>query len=75
MTITTIKVSTEVRDRLKRQAAADGRTLGEHLAHIADLADRDRRLAHLHGAIAATSPELLDSYREELETWDELDRG
>ena len=36
MTATTIKVSRETRDRLKAQAARHHRTLGEHLARLAE---------------------------------------
>ena len=44
---TTIKVSGELRDRLKTQAARDGLTLGAHLAHLADADDRRHRLLTL----------------------------
>lgn len=67
---TTIKVSNELRDRLKAQAARADRTLGAHLAALADLADRDERLARLKQAIADTSPEALESYRVETLQWE-----
>ena len=67
---TTIKVSIELRDRLKAQAAEHGRTLGEHLAGLADRADREARLARLRRQIAATPPALRESYREETGAWD-----
>jgi len=73
MTQTTIKVSTDVRDRLKGQAAAAQRTIGEHLAHLADLDDRRARFAALGQAIAATPAELTASYRAETEAWEHLD--
>lgn len=52
---TTIKVSDELRDRLKAQAARDGRTLGAHLARLAEEDDRAHRLSDLKTAIAHTS--------------------
>ena len=70
---TTIKVSTEVRDRLKGQAMAAHRTMGEHLEHLADLDDRRARFAALGEAIAAMAPELIDSYHAETEAWERLD--
>ena len=36
-------VSNDVRDRLKVQADRADRTLGEHLAHLAGLGDREHR--------------------------------
>jgi len=51
---TTIKVTTETRDRLKAQASVAGTSLGEHLARLADLADRHERLESLRVAIATT---------------------
>lgn len=75
MTSTTIKVSTEVRDQLKRQAAAQHRTLGAHLAHLAELGERESRMHGLRAAIAATSASDLESYRAETREWDRIERG
>jgi predicted transcriptional regulator len=72
MTATTIKVSTDVRDRLKAQAQAAHRTLGEHLRHLADLGDRAARFEALRAAIAATPPELMESYRREVAEWESI---
>ncbi|MGN6250789.1 MAG: hypothetical protein ACTHNS_03125 [Marmoricola sp.] len=75
MTSTTIKVTAEVRDRLKVQAAREHRTLGEHLGHLADLADREQRFDALRNAMATTSAEEMSSYAEEVAAWDDLERG
>ena len=69
---TTIKVSNEVRDQLKRQAALAHRTLGQHLEYLASLGAREARMASLRAALKATSPEELASYREELRAWDRI---
>lgn len=71
---TTIKVSNEVRDRLKAQATRAHRTLGEHLAHLVDLADREGRFQDLRQAIAATPPQAMQSYADEVAAWEQLDR-
>lgn len=71
---TTIKVSNEVRDRLKAQATRAHRTLGEHLAHLADIADREDRFAALRRAIDSTSPAAMASYADEVAAWDQFDR-
>lgn len=71
---TTIKVSTEVRDRLKRQAHAARRTLGEHLEHLAELNDRQGRFAALKSRIDATPADAMSAYRAETEAWERLDR-
>lgn len=70
---TTIKVSTELRDRLKAQANAERLTLGEHLERLAELDDRRRRLEALGFAIRSTPSELLESYRDETAAWNALD--
>jgi len=67
---TTIKVSDEVRDRLKAQASRAGLTLGAHLAALADAADRRERLAELRRAVAASSPEDLSSHDAESGGWE-----
>lgn len=66
---TTIKVSDELRDRLKVQAAAAHLTLGEHLARLADLADRRARLAAMQAALSGASTEELADYRAEAAEW------
>lgn len=68
MTSTTIKVSTQVRDRLKASATAHGRTLGEHLeALLVDEARRER-FAVLRSQIVANPPDRR--YLDELAEWD-----
>jgi len=70
---TTIKVSNELRDRLKEQAARDGLTLGAHLSHLADADDRRWRLESLREAVAQTSPADIESYSSETAEWEQLE--
>lgn len=70
MTQTTIKVSRDLRDLLKRQAKAGHRTLGEHLAHLASLEDKQKRFERLRAEVDATSDEDMASYRDETEWWE-----
>lgn len=70
MSHTTIKVTRDLRDRLKRQASAEHRTLGEHLEHLASMAERQQRFARLRDEVDATSSEHLASYREETAWWE-----
>jgi hypothetical protein len=72
---TTIKVSNEIRDRLKGQAALAHRTLGQHLEHLAGLGEREARMASLRAAIKATPREDLASYREETHAWDRIENA
>jgi len=67
---TTIKVSDELRDRLKEQAARSGLTLGAHLAALADMADRRQRLSAVKAAIAASSSTDTASYAAETQRWE-----
>jgi predicted DNA-binding protein len=67
---TTIKVSDELRDRLKAQASRDGLTIGAHLARLADADDRRHRLLALKTAIAETSAEETESHRVEAADWE-----
>ena len=71
---TTIKVPNDVRDQLKAQAAAAHRTLGEHLAHLANLEERSARFTAVRAAIASTPLEAIKSYRAEVAEWERLDR-
>lgn len=75
MTATTIKVTAEVRDRLKAQAASAHLTLGEHLERLADLADREARYAALASAIDVMTSEQLDGCLRESADWLEADLG
>lgn len=70
---TTIKVTSDLRDRLKAQATEDGRTLAEHLSLLADLGDRKRRFAALKSAIESTPPDQMESYFEEVAEWESID--
>lgn len=72
---TTIKVSSEVRDRLKGQAAVAHRTLGQHLEYLAGLGEREARMAALRAAMRATSSEDLASWREETSAWGRIEGG
>lgn len=66
---TTIKVSTDTRDRLRAQAAVAGVSLGEHLKRLADLADRASRFAAMKAAMDATSVADMGTYRAETTEW------
>ena len=67
MTATTIKVSSGLRDRLKAQAHAHGRTLGEHLeALVEDEARRDR-FAQVRRSMAQSPPD--EEYHDEARDW------
>ncbi|WP_210481545.1 hypothetical protein [Naasia sp. SYSU D00948] len=67
---TTIKVTDELRDRLKAQAAQAGRTLGAHLAALADMEERRQRLAAVKAALARTSDEDAASHSAETREWE-----
>jgi predicted DNA-binding protein len=67
---TTIKVSDELRDRLKVQAARDGLTLGAHLARLAEADERAHRLSDLKTAIAHTSGTSAALYAAEAAEWE-----
>src|SRR3546814_17147013 len=66
---TTIKVSDELRDRLKEQAARDRLTLGSHLAHLADAEDRRWCLPTLNSALDSSRSEAARSPRRSEEPW------
>lgn len=67
MTATTIKVSTELRDRLKQHASAHHRTIGEHLDALLAEEARRERFAELRRKMAETPPDL--PYETETEQW------
>jgi len=67
---TTIKVTDELRDRLKGQAARDGLTLGAHLAHLADAEDRRWRLRQLKAAVERSGAADAESHAAEAAEWE-----
>ena len=73
MTMTTIKVSRELRDRLKVEAEREGKTLGGYIERLAELDAREKRWEALRVAMANTSPEDWASYRAETEEWERAD--
>lgn len=72
MTLTTIKVSTDLRDRLRTAAAARGRTLGEQIEAMLDDSARAERLARLREQLAANPPDeqyLADAAEWQADRW------
>lgn len=67
MTVTTIKVSSDLRDRLKESASAHGRTLGEHLEALLREEERRERFARLREQLASNPPD--ERYAADLEEW------
>lgn len=73
MTTTTIKVSSETRDRLKAHAAAAHATLGDYLARLADGADRRQRMAAVATAMRNATADELRDYQREAAEWVDAD--
>lgn len=67
MTMTTIKVPSEVRDVLKSQAREHGRTLGDHLTFLAAEEARRQRFVELRRAMAESPPD--EAYRRDALGW------
>lgn len=67
MTLTTIKVESQLRDVLKRQAQLHGRTLGEHLEALAAAEERRARFDAMRTAMQQQPPDA--SYREQSRAW------
>lgn len=67
MTLTTIKLSSDLRDTLKKQAALRRRTLGEHLSALAEEEERRTRFAALALAMEARPADA--DYTEEARHW------
>ncbi|WDH79677.1 hypothetical protein PTQ19_04305 [Microbacterium esteraromaticum] len=75
MTMTTIKVSTDLRDRLKSHATAEQLTMNSYLEKLLEREERAHRFAVLREQMANTSEEDWKSYREETQWWDTLENG
>ncbi|OJX98446.1 hypothetical protein EDD28_0196 [Salana multivorans] len=67
MTVTTIKVDVQLRDRLKAQAQRHGRTLGEHLVTLAEDEERRDRFASVRRAMLAHPADA--AYEAETRSW------
>ena len=68
MSTTTIKVTTERRDRLHAQAAQEGRTMGSLVEELLDEHLRRQRFQRLRAAYAAS---VDTAYLDEVREWDE----
>jgi len=66
---TTIKVSKDLRDRLREEADRDHATLGALLEALLEERARARRFDELREAIATTPEAELSTWSEETEAW------
>lgn len=71
MALTTIKVPTELRDRISRNAKQRNMTLSALLRELVDAYDREQRFAAIRDAYARLPAD--DDYREEIAEWDSVD--
>ncbi|HMR49753.1 MAG TPA: Arc family DNA-binding protein [Arachnia sp.] len=67
MTTTTIKVPSELRDRLKSAARRDGRSMSEYIDRLLSDEEFRSRMARLREEIALTPPD--DEYLADAEVW------
>ena len=70
MTLTTIKVTTQTRDRLKAAARAQRSTLEELLEQLISEHERRGRLESMRAAVAASPPDVMRAYLEEASEWE-----
>ena len=70
MTMTTIKIDAELRDRINGAAREQGVTAGSFVELLFERWLRDQRFAAMREAMARTSDDLAESYRRETAAWD-----
>lgn len=70
MTATTIKVSTDLRDRLNEAAREEGMTTGSFVEELLELHLRERRFARLRAALASSDEADRASHEAEAAAWD-----
>jgi hypothetical protein len=70
MTMTTIKIDSDLRDRLNGAAREQGVTAGSFVELLFERWLRDQRFAAMRAAMARTPDELAESYRREAAAWD-----
>ena len=68
--LTTIKVTSSTRDRLKEGARSRGLSLGAYLDRLAADAERQQRWDALREAIASTTTAEMASYAAETAEWE-----
>lgn len=73
MTVTTIKVATATRDRLKAGARAERSTREEFLERLITGHERRERLAAMRSAVEATSSDVMQAYLAESELWEQAE--
>lgn len=71
--MTTIKLDSTVRDRLKAEAAREGIPVGRVIESLLEDRARARRFAELKVAMAATPPVQRQSYEDETAAWSATD--
>jgi len=70
MTMTTIKVDAELRDRLNERARERGEPVGSFVEEIFEAWLREQRFDRLATEIASTPPEVARAAAAEDEAWD-----
>jgi hypothetical protein len=68
--LTTIKVTGETRDRLKRGARAQGSTLEQYLVELISERERRDRLDRMEAAWRATPDDVMRDYVAESAEWE-----
>lgn len=75
MTLTTIKVDSATRDRLKALASARHLTLGQYLDLLTERAERSALFGQMRRDFATTTDAQWSEYHAEAELWQTLDAG
>ncbi len=70
MSVTTIKLTTDLRDRLNTEARKRGVSAGSFVEELLDAWVREQRFAAMRTAMAATPIDLAHSYAVEAEMFD-----
>lgn len=70
--LTTIKVSSQTRDRLKRGARAQDSTLEAYLLALVTEQERHDRLAAMRAAMKAASDDVMADYAAEAAEWEQI---
>ncbi len=70
MAMTTIKIDSDLRDRLNGAAREQGVTAGSFVELLFERWLRDQRFAAMREAMARTPEDLAESYRRETVPWD-----